>query len=342
MYRLKNVTAIVIGIFGLIIIMPSCKNSDTTTILGDWQVRSEFNGVARSEAVSFTVGDSAYLATGYDGTNRLADVWKYDPALNSWTQKADLPGTPRSSAVGFALNNKGYISTGYDGANSLNDLWQFDPAKNSWERKADFAGSPRYDAVAFAVMGKGYITTGYDGNYTKDFWQYNDSTDSWTEMISFTGFKRSGAVAFVYNNKAYVCTGNNNGVTSTVNDVMCYDPTAPAGSYWTAKRPITNVSTDTYDDLYTNITRTNAAAFVIGDTAYIATGNSGSAIATCWSYDITNDLWYSKTAFENSPREGAVGITVSNRGYIATGRSGNSPFDDIMEFKPWLAYVAND
>src|SRR5665213_216599 len=116
MYKLKNVTAILLGVFGLLVIFPSCHPNNTTTQLGDWQTRSEFNGVARSEAVSFTIGDSAFLATGYDGTNRLGDLWKYDPALNSWTQKADLPGTPRSAAVAFALNNKGYIGTGYDGA----------------------------------------------------------------------------------------------------------------------------------------------------------------------------------------------------------------------------------
>jgi len=343
MHKLKNVTALILGVLALLVMLPSCHNSDNaTTVIGDWQVRSEFDGVARSEAVSFTIGDSAFLATGYDGINRLGDLWKYDPALNSWTQKANLPGAPRSSAVGFALNNKGYIGTGYDGANNLNDFWQYDPAKNSWVKKADFAGTPRYDAVGFAVMDKGYISTGFDGNFRKDFWQYDDAADSWKEMISFSGSKRSGAVAFVYNNKAYICTGNNNGVTSSLNDLEVYDPTAPAGSYWTAKRPISNVSADTYDDAYTDITRTNAAAFIIGNYAYLATGNSGSAVATCWQYDFANDLWVSKTNFENSPREGAVGFTVSNRGYIATGRSGNSPFDDIMEFLPDAPYVANN
>ena len=250
MYKIKNVTAVVISILAAGLIFPSCKSSSTSTTMGDWQTRSEMDGVARSEAVSFVIGDSAYIATGYDGTYRLADLWQYNPALDSWRQKADFPGTPRSSAVAFTLNDKGYVGTGYDGANKLNDFWQYDPTANSWKKKADFAGSARYDAVGFAVMNKGYITTGYDGNYLKDFWQYDDVADSWTQMISMGGTKRSGAVAFVYNNKAYVATGNNNGVTTSVNDLWVFDPTADP--YWSEKRQITNVSTDSYDDLYTD------------------------------------------------------------------------------------------
>lgn len=343
MYNTKNVTAIIVTVLTLFIITPSCKNNDTntTTVVGDWQNRSELDGISRSEAVSFVIGDSAYLATGFDGTNRLADLWQYDPALNSWRQKADLPGTARSSAVGFTINNKGYVGTGYDGINRLNDFWQYSPLSNSWVKKADFAGSARYDAVGFSVMDKGYIATGYDGNYLKDFWQYDDAADVW-KQLDFSGKKRSGAVAFVHDNKAYICTGNNNGVTSSINDLWVFDPTAPAGSDWTAKRPISNISDDTYDDAYTDITRTNASAFVIGNYAYIATGNTGAASSTCWQYDFSQDIWIKKTDFENSAREGAVGFSVSNRGFIATGRSGNSPFDDIMEFIPDAPYVPNN
>ena len=112
MYKIKNVTAVVISILAVWAIFPSCHSSSSSTTMGDWQTRSEMDGVARSEAVSFVIGDSAYIATGYDGTYRLADLWQYNPALDSWRQKADLPGTPRSSAVAFPLNGKGYVGTG--------------------------------------------------------------------------------------------------------------------------------------------------------------------------------------------------------------------------------------
>jgi len=343
MYKLKSVLLTSICIAGLSvalsIALSSCHTT-TTSILGDWQLRSEFEGVARSEAISFVIADSAYLGTGFDGTYRLNDIWQYNASINSWRQKADFPGSPRSSAVAFTVNNEGYVGTGYDGVNNLGDFWKYDPGTNSWTRVADFGGSARYDAVGFAVLNKGYVSTGYDGNYLKDLWQYDDTTNTWTQQISMGGFKRSGAVAFVYNNKAYICTGNNNGQTTTVNDLWVFDPTANPN--WTAKRDITNVSSETYDDGYIDITRTNAVAFVMGAYAYLTTGNNGSVMTSTWQYDIVNDLWTSKTAYEGVAREGAVGFSVNDSGYVATGRSNNTPWDDIYQFYPNLAYVAGD
>lgn len=347
MNKFKNVLLAAMCIAGMsmafTLVLSSCsKKSDggATTLLGNWKTRSEFEGVARSEAVSFVIGDSAYIGTGFDGTNRLKDMWQYDPALNSWRQKADFPGGARSSAVAFSVNNRGYVGTGYDGVNNLKDFWQYDPLANTWTRVADFGGTARYDAVGFAVSNKGYVSTGYDGNYLKDLWEYDDASNTWTQGISMGGAKRSGAVAFVSNNKAYICTGNNNGQTTTVNDLWEFDPTANPS--WTEKRKITNVSTDTYDDGYTDITRTNAVAFVMGNFAYLTTGNTGGVISTTWQYDIANDLWTSKTAFEGVPREGAVSFSVTGNGYALTGRSSNTPYDDIYQFFPTEAYVAGD
>ncbi|HUZ61462.1 MAG TPA: kelch repeat-containing protein [Hanamia sp.] len=345
MYK-KSIFLAAMSILGLLVfsmVLPSCKNNTTTTILGNWVTQSEFDGVARSEAVSFVIGDTAYIGTGFDGTNRLNDMWSFSPnagATGYWFQEADFPGVPRSSAVAFALNGMGYVGTGYDGVNNLGDFWKFDPTMNTWTRVADFGGYARYDAVAFSVDGKGYVSTGYDGNYLKDFWEYNDTTNTWSQQVGMGGFKRSGAVAFVYKNQAYIVTGNNNGQTTTVNDLWRFDPTA--NPTWTALRDITNVSTDTYDDLYTDITRTNAVAFVMGAYAYITTGNNGSVMTSTWQYDIQHDQWYSKTAYEGLAREGAVGFTVDDTGYVGTGASGTQYFDDLRLFQPNAAYNSAD
>ena len=342
MYKIKNVLVALISIVGssmvLSTLLSSCGKSNPVTVLGNWVQKSEFEGVARSEAISFVIGNEAYIGTGYDGTNRLNDFWQYDPTQDFWLQKADFGGSARSSAVAFAVNNKGYVGTGYDGVNSLKDFWQYDPVANTWLQKADFGGSARYDAVGFAVLNKGYVSTGYDGNYLKDFWQYNDTANTWSQQVSMGGFKRTAAVAFVWNNKAFICTGNNNGQTATVNDLWMFDPTANPS--WTAKRDITNVSTETYDDAYTDITRSNAAAFVIGNFAYLTTGNNGGVMTSTWQYDLAQDLWTTKTAFQGVAREGALGFSVAGNGYVTTGRSSNTPYDDIWQLFPNDAYVA--
>lgn len=327
----------IIALAFLPVVMISCnKSSSATTYTGDWVTKSSIEGVARSEAVSFTIGDLAYIATGFDGKNRLKDVWVYDPVQNFWMQKADLP-IARSSAVGFSVNTKGYIGTGLDNdGNYLKDFYEYDPAANTWTRKADFTGSARYDAVAFSIQSKGYITTGYDGNYLKDFYEYDPATNAWTQKVSMGGDKRKEAVAFVINDKAYVCTGINNG--TLVNDMWQFDPE----SGWKGLRQIINTADSSFDDTYTSITRSNASAFVINGKGYISTGENGTATADTWEYTPDGDTWVKKTAFERSNRTGAVGFYVKNRGFVVTGRSGSNPFDDLAEFLPTNDKVDNN
>ncbi len=323
----------------------ACNKSSTVpyTQDGNWVTRSSLNGPNRSEAVSFTIGNFAYLATGYNGgTLRYADLWQYDPSVDNWVQEASLPDSAaRSSAVGFCAGTNGYLGTGYDGYNNLKDFWKYDPDANQWSRIADFAGGARTEAVAFGIQEFGYVGTGYDGNNAlKDFWQYDPSTDTWTSKVTYGGEKRSSAVAFVYKNKGYIVTGINSG--TYVNDFWQFDPSQPDASAWKQLNKISNVNTATFDDAYTNIVRSNASAMVIGDSAYISTGENGSLYTFTWGYDFATDLWKEKTPFEGAARTGAVGFSVQNRGYIGTGRSSTAQFDDIREFKPNDVYNEND
>ena len=322
----------------LISIMGCTKSSDSSTdIIGNWVTIGDIDGDARSEAVTFTVGSKAYIATGTTSTDRFNDLWEYDLNLKYWVQKASLPAATRSSAVAFSINDKGYIGTGYDGTNYLNDFWQYDPSVNQWTQKASFEGAGRYDAVAFSLNGKGYICSGFDGNYLKDLWEYDPSADSWTQKASLGGNKRSAAMSFVLNGKAYVCSGNNNG--TALNDLWMYDQSSDS---WTQKRKISNVSDSTYDDDYTSIVRYNGVAFVMNSKAYLTTGENGSMQSTTWEYDDTKDLWTQKTSFEASARTGACAFTLSDRGFVLTGRSGSSSYDDMYEFHPNDAKVDGD
>ncbi len=313
------------------------KNTNSSSdLVGNWIRRSDLDGVARSEASSFVIKDTAYLGTGYDGTVRLTDFWKYDVDNNYWIQRADFPGVARNSAVGFSTTTKGYITTGYNGLVNVKDTYEYNPLTNSWAQKADFGGTARIDAVAFGIGDKGYVTTGNDGNDLKDFWMYDPSSDTWTQKVSLGGSKREGAVAFVYKNKGYVVTGINNG--QTVNDFWVYDP---AVDKWAELNFISNVSTDAFDDNY-NIVRSNAASFVMGDYAYVCTGQNGSILKTVWEYNFAADTWIQKTPWEGLERQGAVGFTVKGRGFLTTGRNSTYRFDDLREFLPTATYNAND
>lgn len=318
----------------------SCTKSSVTTtdLVGDWKRSAEFDGVGRTEAVSFIIGDKVYMGSGYDGTTRLVDFWEYNQANGTWIRKADMPAVARNSAVAFSVNGKGYVGTGFDGVNKLKDFWEYDPTTDTWTQKADFAGTARYGSVAFSIGDKGYISTGFDGNYLKDLWEYDPATNSWTQKASLGGSKRSDAAVFVYDNKAYVVTGANNG--SYLNDFWQYDP---ATDSWTEKRKISSVSDETYDDNYgTDITRSNAVIFVMNAKAYLSLGTRGGVVSTTWEYDIANDTWAQKTSFEGTAREGGIGFSLNNRGYTTTGNSSSSRFDDLWEFLPDQAVNSDD
>jgi N-acetylneuraminic acid mutarotase len=331
----KLFTSIFWSLFALSILLisaPGCdsnKSDEGEELVGNWIELSDFDGVPRSSAVGFVIGNKAYVGTGYDGKNRLNDFWEYDPQTNNWTRKADFPGAARNGAVGFSVNSKGYIGTGYDGVNRLKDFYEYDPATDTWVQMSDFGGTARYGGVAFAIGNKGYVATGDDGNFLKDLWEYDPSTDQWTQKVSLGGAKRRNGVAFVIEGKAYVCTGVNNGIYE--DDLWEYDPSA---DQWNKKRSIANVSDEDYDDDYADIVGTNKVAFSINGKGFVATGGEGGAGTGVWEYDPLSDLWQRKTSLEASARMEAVGFSIGNYGYVTTGRNVSYYFDDLWGFEP--------
>nr|WP_319267190.1 kelch repeat-containing protein [uncultured Draconibacterium sp.] len=313
----------------------SCSDDDDDEITdGDWWEMSDFDGVPRSDAVSFVIDDIAYIGLGYDGDDRLSDFWKYDPVGNYWLKVATFPGAARNGAVAFSINGKGYVGTGYNGDDELNDFWEYNPENDEWTQKADFMGTPRYGAIGFAVDGQGYIGTGYDGNYLKDFFVYSPETDTWEQIISIGGSKRRDASCFVIDDKAYVMSGLDNGVY--LDDLWEFDPSS---GYWTEKREISDSDDDnSYDDEYLSIARMNGVGLSINGMGYLLTGSTGSMLSNIWEYDPRLDLWAEKTSIEGTTRTEAVGFAIGSYGYITTGRSSSYYFDDIWAFDPNKEY----
>jgi len=322
---------------GVFIGLGGCNNDPDTDLIGNWVKLSPLDGVSRSDAVGFSIGDKGYVGTGYDGDDRLNDFWEYDPTRNSWTQRADLPGDVRNSAVGCGTDTKGYIGTGYNGISKLNDFWEYDPQTNKWTQKADFSGGIRIGAVAFSIDNKVYIGSGYDGHYLKDFWKYDPDSDTWAQVSGFGGEKREDAVAFVIDRKAYVCTGINSGTYE--DDFWVYDPDTDS---WTQKRDIANTSNDSYDNKYTSIVGSNKVAFTVNGKGYVATGGQGTTGTNVWEYDPVNDLWTAKTAFEGAARYEAVGFAIGSRGYVTTGRTSSLYMEDLWAFDPDADYNEDD
>jgi N-acetylneuraminic acid mutarotase len=363
---MRNGSALLKSIFGFpalalvgIAFFSSCQKTSviSTANIGDWSKITVFPGQPRTQAVSFTIGDTAYIGGGYNGVTglRLQDFYKFDESHNqSWINVAPFPGDARSGAVGFSANGNGYIVGGYDGTNYLYDVWQYSPSTNAWTRMKDITvTAPEYvstiGAIGLTFGGQfgqfGYIGGGSDStSYThEEFYQYDANTDTWAQKADI-GAKIVGAGAFVYGGTGYVVAGAEEtgpgGPSSYSPDLFAYNPSL---DQWVKRRHIINDGDSSYEaDYGTNITRSNSAVLLINDTAYLATGNFNGIIGTTWAYDIGNDQWFQKTSFEGTARESAIGFSVNNHGYIATGDNGSNYYDDVWQWFPDDAQTNND
>ena len=333
----------------------ACSKDTTTTedtLVGNWVKRSAFDGDGRAGAACFVINDTAFICTGYNGTIRFNDFWAFNVTNESWSQRATMPAAAikRNSAAAFAIGTKGYIVGGACDANmgvngKLQDTWEFDALTNMWtatakaslpDPNATVGSGARYGAVGFTLNGKGYVCSGYTGTHTKDIYEYNQGSDSWMQKTSMPSTdKRTGATVLVYDNKAYIVSGSSNG--SSVAEMYMFD-----GTNWTKKRDIANTSSETYDDAYSSILRSDAVGFVIGTKGYITTGINNSYNNTTWEYDFATDLWSKKTSFERAERSNAVSFTVKGRGFVALGKNTTYYYDNLDEFLPTATLNTND
>ena len=309
-------------------------DEDEDDDIGNWIQSSTFDGIARSSASSFIIGNKAYVGTGYDGDDYLNDFWEFNIDGGFWVQKANFPGSPRSSTSSFSVANFGYMGVGYDGTNEKKDFYKYDPATNTWVQVANFGGNLRRSAIGFNSDTHGYIGCGYDGtNDKKDIWKYNPTLDTWTEVIGFGGNKRRDAITFKIDNKVYMGTGKSNGVN--LRDFWRFDL---ATDTWTKLRDITVNDDDDNTDKYA-ITRSNGVGFTIGGYGYVAVGTPNGGT---FEYNPSNDYWTRRTTLEAVGRQDAVAISNGTRGFVLLGRSGNLYLDDMYEFKPFAEQVDND
>lgn len=84
------------------VIITACSDDDDD-LIGKWYRVSDMDGLARSDASSFTIDNKGYLICGYDG-NYLKDFYAFNPAANSWTQTISIGGTKRLGATCFVIN----------------------------------------------------------------------------------------------------------------------------------------------------------------------------------------------------------------------------------------------
>lgn len=194
-------------------------------------VAGTFPGTARQYASVFVVSDKAYVGLGYDGTNLLQDIYKFDPATGAWTEAMSF-SNKRRGAVAFSLNGKGYLGFGVNNSGVYrSDLWEFDPTAGngvgSWTLKTTLKEDDKEQGRAFSVpliLGdKVYLVGGMSGSALSTVWEWASASDTWTQRTSFEGSARNYAIGFVVGGKPYYGTGASG---TRFDDMWSFDPNA--------------------------------------------------------------------------------------------------------------------
>lgn len=291
---------------------------EVLTLNNTWAEAKLFPAVAKKAAVSFVIGDKAYVTTGIGTNGAPKDVWAYDAANDAWTQKAEFAGKARRHAIGLSVMGKGYVGLGNSGTLDYEkDFWQYDPATNAWTKKADFKGVARESASAFTVGNKAYIGLGNDGSFSfhKDLYEYDPVANTWTQKANLFAAARTLATGFSVGNKGYIVAGYIAGAHT--DELYEYDPSIDK---WTKKKSFPGAS------------RANGVAFTIGTKGYFGTGfgkldPSNDYLPDIWEYDPAGNNWEKKADFAGGKRSEAVGFSIGNKGYIGLGSNGNFQAD---------------
>jgi N-acetylneuraminic acid mutarotase len=156
----------------------------------------------------------------------IADVWEYDPAVDSWKSLAPLP-TKRGAAVAVEVGGKIYVIGGATTvANSKDPYFTFfgpslvlttnevfDPATNKWESRRPMSVA-RNHAYAAAVNGKIYVIGGRTGHAfilsatnTDVVEEYSPVNDMWSAPKERMPTPRSGGAWGTDGRRIYVAGG---------------------------------------------------------------------------------------------------------------------------------------
>ena len=170
--------------FRLVAPMPYKKSPNDPTVYN----------LGRYEAVSFVIGDEAFVGGGYvQGEGVANDFWKFtidpnDPGdMGTWSLVSFFPGQQRYHATALVFEERAYFGTGEDIFNgTLNDWWEFVPAlgmaDGAWIPRTPIpTDTTRADAVGFSIGNRGFFGTGtfralnsgtFSNHELSDIWEY--------------------------------------------------------------------------------------------------------------------------------------------------------------------------
>lgn len=173
----------------------------------------------------YACGFNGYVFGGFDGTNFLNDLWKYDPITNSWTEKSSLPSVGRSGSACFVINDTAYIVGGRTATNvAMNEIWAYSIINDNWVQKNNLTFGNRWRSSAIELNGTGYLLFGKDelDDFHNEYYAYDPLLDNWSPLAAFPSPGRSHATLMKIDNSLYACFGIDS-LNNSYNDLWKYD-----------------------------------------------------------------------------------------------------------------------
>ncbi|CAD7975498.1 unnamed protein product [Amoebophrya sp. A25] len=254
------------------------------TLLKQWQ-QVKSTGMPprqRSLHVGIVLNDCLWIFGGYDGSNRVNDLYKFDFKRSKWSQiQTQSSPSVRDRHVVVAYKDSLYIFGGYDGNNRVNDFWEFDTVRSEWAVVSGEGMPPsaRHSHAGVEYNGCTYIFAGYDGNYRNDFHEFNFSTRRWS-LVNVRGQQpkaRYRTSAASYKNKMVVIGGHDG--QKHLNDFYQFD-------FDTEVWSLVEVANG-----FAPSPRDSHSACVYGDCLYLFGGSTGHARNDLYEFRFDSNTW---------------------------------------------------
>ena len=278
--------------------------------------------VPRAAAVSFVVGEYAYVFGGRDAEgNYLNDLWRYDIANDAWTSMRGTPLRSRVNATACVHNGIVYIGLGFNGQYSnstgyLSDWWSYNASTDTWQQLSDFPANTTARAISLVGDGELYVGYGFCWTYERDMYRYNIAEDMWSfidvhlDRKAFTFPTRSfGGVGTTCQNRYFAGTG------FRAYSLNWWGEFLPEGA-WVKRKNVPG-----YKRTTAACTATKDFVYVIGGMHFGGVNTDGKVLSDIQQYNPSTDNWQYVGNLPDGGRMNHIAFSVGNRVYVGLGEN---------------------
>lgn len=276
--------------------------------------------VPRASAVSFVVGDYAYVFGGRDVKGHyLNDLWRYDMANDTWDSMGETPLQSRVNATACVHNGTVYLGLGFNGRYSnstgyLSDWWSYDVDADTWKPLSDFPANTTARAISLVGDGELYVGYGFCLTYERDMYRYDIANDTWNfidvhlDRKAFTFPMRSfGGIGTTCQSRHFAGTGFRAYSLNWWGEFL-------AEGKWIKRKEVPG-----YKRTTAACAATNDFVYVIGGMHFGGVNTDGKVLNDIQQYNPRTDSWRHVGNLPDGGRMNHVAFGVGNRIYVGLG-----------------------